>query len=282
MLRKFYLLRENMFFSKTLYDKLFWELAEHQDHTIQTLHQAINRKEKISLPNFYKVIDQLLTNQILSKEQGKIKLHTAWILSLFELHDKVKKNYIDNTSLKTDLQEGEQKVFYASSLVELDNIWAELLNSMAFKDEKQEGLFMYNAHVYHILGMPETEATNFKNMKQQLWKVHLLVGNESVMDMYAAEQIRLLWIDIVCNNQHQFLKDGYFINVVGDYILEALFPDIISQYFKVFFDNVNDIKDFNPEGFQSIFKMKSGCKITFRRSSSQAKIFKKEIKKYFK
>jgi hypothetical protein len=58
-----------MFFSKTLYDKLFRELAEHQNHTIQTLHQAVNTKEKISLPNFYKIIDQLLTNQVLSKEQ---------------------------------------------------------------------------------------------------------------------------------------------------------------------------------------------------------------------
>jgi hypothetical protein len=107
------------------------------------------------------------------------------------------------------------------------------------------------------------------------------VGNESVMDKYASEQIRLLGIDIVCNNKHQFLKDGYFINVVGDYILEALFPDIISQYFKVFFDNVQDISDFNPEGFESIFKMKSECKITFRRSPSQAKLLKKEINSYF-
>ncbi len=30
-------------------------------------------------------------------------------------------------------------------------------------------------------------------------------------------------------------------------MLEALFPDIINQYFKVFFDNIQNIKDFNPE-----------------------------------
>ena len=57
-----------MFFSKTLYDKIFRELADNQEHTIQTLHKAINKKEKISLPNFYKIIDNFLTNQILTKE----------------------------------------------------------------------------------------------------------------------------------------------------------------------------------------------------------------------
>lgn len=59
-----------MFFSKTLYDRIFREIAENQEHTIQTLHKVINKKEeKISLPNFYKIIDNLLENQILTKEQ---------------------------------------------------------------------------------------------------------------------------------------------------------------------------------------------------------------------
>jgi transcriptional regulator CtsR len=58
-----------MLFTKPLYDKIFRELAENQEHTIQTLHKAIYKKEKISLPNFYKIIETLLTNQILTKEQ---------------------------------------------------------------------------------------------------------------------------------------------------------------------------------------------------------------------
>ena len=58
-----------MFFSKPLYDKIFRELATSQDHSIQTLHKVVNKKEKISLPNFYKIIDNLLENQILTKEQ---------------------------------------------------------------------------------------------------------------------------------------------------------------------------------------------------------------------
>jgi hypothetical protein len=65
-------------------------------------------------------------------------------------------------------------------------------------------------------------------------------------------------------------------------MIEALFPDVINQYLKVFFDTIKDIKDFNPEIFQNIFKMKVEYKVTIRRSKSQTDALKKEIKKYFK
>jgi hypothetical protein len=64
--------------------------------------------------------------------------------------------------------------------------------------------------------------------------------------------------------------------------LEAVFPDIINQYFKAFFDNIQNIKNFNPQWFQNIFKMKCECKIHYRRNKKDADMFKKEIKKYFK
>ncbi|MFA6255554.1 MAG: hypothetical protein WC606_00075 [Candidatus Absconditabacterales bacterium] len=271
-----------MFFSKPIYDKIFFELAENQNYTIQTLHKAIAKKEKISLPNFYKIIDTLLENQILSKEQGKLKLHTAWILSLIELTNKVRQTYLETNDLKIDLKEGEQKIFYASSLIDLDNVRADLLSAMALKYTENESLYMYNAHLYHILGIPETETTNVKNMKQQLKKVYLLAGNESIMDQHAANILRVQGIEVICSNKTKFLKEGYFINIIGDYILESVFPTIINQYFKVLFDTIENIQDFKPEPFQNIFKMKTECKITIRRNRKDAEMFKKEIMKYFK
>lgn len=271
-----------MFFSKPLYDEIFRELAENQEHTIQTLHKAINKKEKISLPNFYKIIDSFLTNQILTKEQGKIRLHTWRIISLLEISEKVKKNYIETDWIKIDLKEWEQKVFYASSLIDLDNTRAELLTSLTLKHSKEENFYMYNSHLYHILWIPETETTNFRNMKKNVNKIYMLVWNESLMDQHASNILRLQWTDVVLSNKTKFLKDGYFINIIWDYILETLFPDIINQYFKAFFDNIKDLKDFNPELFKNIFKMKVECKTTIRRSKSQTDILKKEIKKFFK
>ncbi len=270
-----------MLFTKPLYDKIFFSLADSQEYTIQSLHKHVSQHEKISLPNFYRIIDQLLDNQILTKEHGKIKLHTAWILSLLELTNKVQNTYMQTNNIKISLKDGDQKTFSASSLVDLDNIWADLLSTMALESPADSNLYMYNAHLYHILGIPETETTNLKNMKQQLKNVYLLVWNDGIMDTHAATILRMYDIQVVCDATTKFMQEWYFLNIIGDYILETVFPPVITQYFRVLFDTVKDMKDFNPEAFQNIFKMKVECKITIRKSQKDARNFSQEIQKYF-
>lgn len=271
-----------MIFPKNIYDHIFTILAQEKEHSIQSLQKAVNKKEKISLPNFYKIIDQLLEKQILTKEQGKIRLHAAWIVSFLDLAENIRQNYINDTTIDIDLKDWEQKIFYASSLLDLDNTRANLLSWIGTQIGKNEPSYIYNSHTYHILGMQETESVNFRNLGKQTQKVYFLIWNEAPLDIYGSELLHLQGTDAICNSKTKFLKDWYFLNVVWEYIIEVIIPQILSQYFKTFFDNTKKIKDFNPELFQQIFKMKSECKLTLRRNKKDADMFKKEIKKYFK
>lgn len=71
------------------------------------------------------------------------------------------------------------------------------------------------------------------------------------------------------------MKEGYCITVVGDFIFEVLYPPEISDYFKIFFESVTDIKNFNAELFHRIFEMKANCKLTLRRDAIQAESTRK-------
>lgn len=270
-----------MLFNKPIYDKIFFELAEHKDHSIQTLHTVISKKEEISLPNFYKIIDYMIKYQMLSKEKWKLALHTSWILWLLNLWEKIKKNYFEESSITIDLKEGEQKIFHASSLWDLDNVRANLLNVVWLKYEKDEPYYFYNAHTYHILGMQETEGTNFGYYNKQKQKVYFLTGNETVLDKYGIDLLRVQWTDAICNAKTKLLKDGYCVNIIWEYVIEVVFPPMITNYFKVFFDNTKNVREFNPELFQNIFSMKSDCKLSIRHNKKDAEMFKKEIMKYF-
>jgi hypothetical protein len=79
-----------------------------------------------------------------------------------------------------------------------------------------------------------------------------------------------------------FLKDGYCVTVVGNYIFEVIYPKVISDYFKIFFDSIKDLKDFNAGLFQRVFEMKADCKVTVRYDEAQAKNIVKVFKKVFK
>lgn len=130
--------------------------------------------------------------------------------------------------------------------------------------------------------MHETESSNFKQMGNQSGKVYFLTGNETFLDNYGIELLRMQGTDVASSDKVKFLREGYCVNIVGDYIIEVLFPDTLTQYFKVFFDNTKKIDDFNSEMFHNIFRIKAECKLILRRSASQSTTFKKEIKKFFK
>jgi len=270
-----------MLFIKSIYDSIIWCLSERKDLTVQTLHKEVNKKEEISLPNFYKIIDHMVQYQILLKEKWKLALHATWILGLLNLTEKIKKSYFEESSISIEFKEWEQKTFNASSLWDLDNVRANLLSVVGLKYEKNEPYYFYNAHTYHILGMQETESANFRTFSKQKQKVYFLAGNETLLDHYGADLLRIQWTDVACSDKTKLLKDGYCVNIIWEYIIEVIFPSMISQYFKVFFDNTKKIKEFNPELFQHIFKMKADCKLTIRRSKKDAEMFKKEIMKYF-
>jgi hypothetical protein len=69
-------------------------------------------------------------------------------------------------------------------------------------------------------------------------------------------------------------------------VFEVLYPTEISDYFKIFFDTIKELKDFNAELFHRIFEMKANCKLTLRRNKAQAamtrKVFQEAYNRYAK
>jgi hypothetical protein len=94
-----------MLFQKPLYDTIFNILSTSQKYTVQQLYSEVKKQEDISLSSFYRIIDDLLENQTLAKENGKIKLNASWILSLFSFTDTVKHSYFQQNITAFSLQE---------------------------------------------------------------------------------------------------------------------------------------------------------------------------------
>lgn len=130
--------------------------------------------------------------------------------------------------------------------------------------------------------MHDTEM-NFFTSVQKDTEIYLLFSDTGFLDTYGAQLYKKAGMKHVTISKKQpFLQDGYCLNIVGEYIFEFIYPQAISDYFKVFFSSVHNSKQFNKELFGKIFEMKGNCKITLRRSKKDADMFKKEIKKYFK
>jgi len=264
-----------------LYDALVNVFIEHPKLSTQELHKYVNKEISVSLPNLYKVIGKLLDEQILIKESWKLSLHRRRIEEFCETGDKFKKIHLEAPLHSIELKEGEMVNFQANSIKDIDGIrWDAFLNVHRLHDAS-EAMYVYHAHPYYALWMYKTEMAFFTAI-QKNGTAYLLFSDTWFLDKYWADLYKKAGIEnVAISKKHPFLQDGYCINVVWEYILEFVYPKTISEYFKVFFSSVHDIKQFNKELFGKIFEMKGECKITLRRNKKDAEMFKKEIKKYF-
>ncbi len=78
-----------------------------------------------------------------------------------------------------------------------------------------------------------------------------------------------------------FFDHGYLLNIVGDYYIECIMPDILNSYFELIFQSVDSLGSFNSNLYQEIFKMKAPCQISVIYSPTKTELFRKKILKWF-
>lgn len=270
-----------MLFFKKIYDTIIFVLVKHKQLTTKELYQEVSHTDTISLSNFYKIVDEMISWQILLKEKKSIQIHARWIVEYLQLWEKMKDTYMSNAHNKIELNPWQKTSYSAPSIHDIDGIWWDLVLAVNMKYWNTEPAYIYHSHAYYILGMYETEAWLFSSIDNLSKQVFFLVGNTTVLDQHWTQMYNAIGMNALCTEDHPRLKEWFFINVIGDYVFEFLYPPIIIQYFKVFFDSVQDISNFNPELFHNIMKMKANCTVRIKNDPEQAKKIKKIFWKIF-
>ena len=169
----------------------------------------------------------------------------------------------------------------ATSIESLDGVRGDWMLSVNRIYGKEKSTYVYQARPYYALGMKKTEMAFFKEAKK-LADVYFLTGNTNFLDIYGANLYTDIGVSAKATDKVPFMKDGYCVTVIGDYVFEVLYPKEISDYFNIFFESIKNIKNFNEELFHRIFEMKANCKLTLRRDAVQAKHIKNVFEKAFK
>jgi hypothetical protein len=265
-----------------LHDTIIRKLTIHKGISTQSLHKLVNEEMQISLPNFYKKIEYLIEHRIIMKENGKLFLHNRRVLGILDLADELRKTYDTEISNVSQLLEEQSIIHEANSIEDLDRVWADWELSVNKLYGQQQATFVYHSHPYYALGMYETEIPFFAQVAK-IADLYYLCGNTKFLDQYGANLYKEAGAkETLASDDTPFLKEGYCITVVGDFVFEVLYPPEISGYFNIFFDTIKEMKDFNADLFHHIFEMKANCKLTVRRDKMQAEMTRKTFHEVYK
>lgn len=263
-----------------IYNSTLHYIIDRKQLSVKNLHELVSCDYSISLSQFYKIIDTLMKNRVLAKRKGMISLHSRRILWVLDFAETLKHNYNSELPDVLLLKDGESKIYEATTLSDLDQIWIDTefrVNSFY----ENEPTYMYNSHPYYILYNQNLE-WSLVNQANMLSDLRCLFWNNTYLDQYGFGLYRNWGVKYISVDVDSlFLKEWYIMMSIGDYIFETLYPTEINNLFSMFFNNVHDTKDFNQSAFQCIFSVKGQYKFSIRRDKEHAKIIQKTFQKVF-
>lgn len=223
---------------------------------------------ELSLSTIYRRLEKLIDNQVLVRRGARYSLNRKWINAFFCKAERIGESPQLST-VQLPLREGQYKIFSASSLIKLDPIW-NLLQLEIISNSGGGHYVGYNAHAWHALTIENSERQVFQSMINRGAEVQLFYGNDSVLDDYGAESIKLDGFKSSIRNDLNLPKEGYSVWASSRFILECYFPDGLSREFAGHFQNIRNPDAFDHQIFLSLFKKRTTCTLKVWRSKKRA------------
>lgn len=255
-------------------------LCQTKDCTTQQILAKLRSEYRItlSLPQLYKTLWQLEKEQIIIRQHNTVALNTLRIKKTGDYITKAKTIYFQDNVAFSQLQDGQRREFSADNLLDLDAIWNNIFTQLQAHNASNE-IACYHSHPYFILGNFAWRSALIEQIIDSNQKLSILYGNETCLDNYGVQLVRLQGAHATCSRKTPFLPEGYNIHIIGDYILELILPDNLTQHLKIFFDNVTAIDSFDNELYKQIFAMKGRFQFSVQRNHKQAEHTREIIKK---
>ena len=258
-------------------------LARRPGMTVVALHWELQECGlDASVPNLYRVIGQMVECQMLVKNKGKIALNLVWVSFIARFFTTVKQLYLSTSGEERELpsRDGERREFHADSLAGLDPIWNHLLTRLTEVSKGGEWL-EYASHPYFALSIPEMETRFYHGLKQRGISCRILHGNDTFLDKHGDKLVALNAAETSIHLASPFPKEGYVLIVYADYVVECVLPEELARHFSFFFASVRSMEQFDPQLFAEIFRMKTKCKISVRKSARDAEALRRKFMPFF-
>lgn len=263
-------------------------LSEKPRLTVKDLYEYyLNRsKKRMTLQGFYKLISQLIKQQVLIKEGKLVSINASWIYGLIKFTEKVSKLYFGKEAYAFNilLREGEKKSFTFETVKEMDNFWhhALFLVVQYYENEKNKDKdgYVYTEHGWFQIVRSEMEVSLAKLYSEHGMKLYQVVGSDSFLDSLVEKTIKEENYFVAQKEIKSFGKN-YYGMVIGDFLFETKLPIYIYELMEDIYGKTTSLAQFKAEDILQIIEEPARTNIKISRDKKGAMEFRKKIKAAF-
>ena len=225
--------------------------------------------KKVSLQAIYKILEDLISKNVVVKNNRVYGLHKEWI------------NYIEGISKKAKLHEEKKefinpkdvkvKTLIFKNLVEMDDYCSELHNH--HYSNSREVCLVYRHHWWHLL-YPGREYDNKKGNK----KYYCVCTKNSLLDLQGSKFKKKLGMNVV----HKNVPLHGELEIHKEFVVEKFIPNEINKLLDNFFSKTKSVVDLNIKELMDILKKDCEIIVVINKDINLAKDLRAYFKKMFR
>jgi hypothetical protein len=238
------------------------------------LLEKVQKIKKISKESFYRVLRQLLREEVVIKNKLIYSLNSRWIE---KLSDFINSN---NQYQPIDLDDGDQITYTFKNPQTMYNYWAYVYDIIFEKHNRKIPILLYHSYQWFIYAREESEKIFLNKFTKNKQLGLLSIGNNDQLQKSFKNKWSSKYLQI--NTGISYGNDNtVYINVVGDYIFKVYTTKKFASKLDLFFKTHSIITEQSQKELLIISQEKDKTKLVIKRSRKESQKWLARYKKDF-
>ena len=211
-------------------------------------------------------------------------LKSAWISDMSDFFAKVKHFYFINGASDDgflSFEDGDKITYNFKNPEVADGFWGHAFDILAGIISADEPIYIYNPHEWVLLAREDQEVQMFSRAKKQNKQILLTCPGNTALDKYVKRFFDGTHLQYYLSPIQLFKKPNYYLNVLGDYLIEVWIDEKTHEKIENFYRNHQNFDDDAKKEIQNIIGSQGKNKISISRNKEKAEKLKKTLGKEF-
>lgn len=232
----------------------------------------------------YSALRKLKKSEIVVMHGKIVSLNGAWINKMSDFFAEARHKYSIGTA-ETEgflaLDDGDKITYNFKNPEIADAFWGHAFDLLADVMPKTEPIYIYNPHEWFLIAREEQETALFKHITDEKRQILVTTPGTSELDRAVKKYFDGTYAQYYLSPMHLFKKGNYYVNIFGDYIIEAWIDEKTHEAIEKFYKNYMTLDAESKTALKNIINSQGKNKISISKNKDKSEKLKKMLRKEF-
>ena len=260
------------------------EILQQKELKIVDLIEKIRkRRGAVTKQGVYRVIRHLREQEVVVVYKGRVALSQVWVQKMSEFFTIAKHYYSEGLVLDDgflNIEDGSRITYRFKSPYVMDRFWGHVFGVLGGIMSQNIPAVLYNTHEWFLLARYESERLSFDDLKRANKRLLVVVGHDDVLDKSVRKEFDGDMSQYHIDTSTGF-KENYYLNVFGDYLIEAYLDKVVAQNIDDFYKRTKRMSQQATLELRNIVSQKGSNRFVVSRNKKKADRLRKKLSKPF-